>query len=75
MTDAEWVKAHRANALFDARHDDPGFGSWFLVEEARDAGQLMAERTAWRICRTDRATPSSRPTTAAADDDRNNSDS
>ncbi|WP_096443030.1 IS3 family transposase [Mycobacterium shigaense] len=50
VTDAEYVAAHRANALFDAHHDDPEFGYRFLVEEARDAGQPMAERTAWRIC-------------------------
>jgi hypothetical protein len=47
--DAELVEAYRANALFDA-YDDPEFGYRFLVDEARDAGQAMAERTAWRIC-------------------------
>lgn len=51
VTDAEWVEAHRANALFDAHRDDPELGYRFLVDEARDAGQPMAERTAWRICR------------------------
>ena len=50
VTDAEWVQAHRANALFDAHRDDPEFGYRFLVDEARDAGQAMVERTAWRIC-------------------------
>lgn len=50
VTDAEYVAAHRANALFDAHADDPEFGYRFLVEEARDAGHPMAERTAWRIC-------------------------
>ena len=50
VTDAEWVQAHRANALFDAHRDDPEFGYRFLLDEARDAGQPMAERTAWRIC-------------------------
>ncbi len=50
VTDAEWVAAHRANALFDAHRDDPEFGYRFLVDEARDEGQSMAERTAWRIC-------------------------
>ncbi len=30
--------------------DDPEFGYRFLLDEARDAGQSMAERTAWRIC-------------------------
>ena len=50
ITDAELAEAYRANALFDAHRDDPEFGYRFLVEEARDAGLPMAERTAWRIC-------------------------
>ena len=49
-TDTELLQAYRANALFDAHHDDPEFGYRCLVEEARDAGKPMAERTAWRIC-------------------------
>ncbi|MEU5902855.1 DDE-type integrase/transposase/recombinase [Micromonospora sp. NPDC047467] len=47
---AELVAAHRANALADAHRDDPEFGYRFLVDEARNAGQAMAERTAWKIC-------------------------
>jgi len=50
VTDAEWTEAHLANALFDAHRDDPEFGYRFLVDEARDAGHQMADRTAWRIC-------------------------
>jgi len=50
ITDAEYVEAHRANALFDAHRDDPEFGYRFLAAEAEDVGQPMAERTAWRIC-------------------------
>jgi transposase InsO family protein len=50
ITDAEWLAAHRANALFDAHRDDPEFGYRFLADEARDEGQPMADRTAWRIC-------------------------
>lgn len=50
VTDAEWVQAHRANALFDAHRDDPQFGYRYLRDEARDAGQAMVDRTAWRIC-------------------------
>jgi putative transposase len=50
VTDAELAEAYRANALFDAHRDDPEFGYRFLVAEAEDAGQSMAERTAWRIC-------------------------
>ena len=50
LTAAELRAAYRANALFDAHRDDPEFGYRFLVEEAREAGESMAERTAWRIC-------------------------
>jgi transposase InsO family protein len=50
VTDAEWVRAHRANALFDAHRDDPEFGYRFLADEAREEGQAMADRTAWRLC-------------------------
>jgi putative transposase len=48
--DAELVCAYRADALFDAHRDDPEFGYRFLADEARQAGQVMADRTAWRIC-------------------------
>ena len=51
ITNAEIAEAYRANALFDAHGDDPEFGYRFLVDQARDAGESMAERTAWRICR------------------------
>ncbi|MDQ0297575.1 transposase InsO family protein [Streptomyces sp. DSM 41037] len=54
VTDAELTEAHRANALFDAHRDDLEFGHRFLVDEARAAGQVMAERTGWRICRDNR---------------------
>lgn len=50
VTDAELEQAYRANALFDAHRDDPEFGYRFLVDEAKEAGEVMAERTAWRIC-------------------------
>lgn len=50
VTDAEYEQAHRANALFDAHRDDPEFGYRYLLYEARDAGEAMAARTAWRIC-------------------------
>jgi transposase InsO family protein len=50
VTDAEWVQAHRANALFGAHREDLEFGYRFLADEARGAGQPMADRTAWRIC-------------------------
>ncbi|WP_369830500.1 hypothetical protein [Mycobacterium sp. 1245111.1] len=50
VTATEYVATQRANALFDAHKDDPEFGYRFLVEEARDAGHPMADRTAWRIC-------------------------
>lgn len=50
VTDADMTAAYRANALFDAHRDDAEFGYRFLLDEAREAGQPMAERTAWRIC-------------------------
>jgi transposase InsO family protein len=50
VTDAEVTAAYRANALFDAHRDDPEFGYRFLLDEAREAGQVMAERTAWKLC-------------------------
>lgn len=50
ITAAELSEAYRANALFDAHRDDPEFGYRFLLDEARGAGQPMAERTAWKIC-------------------------
>lgn len=50
VTDAELEQAYRANALFDAHRDDPEFGYRCLLDEARDAGMPMAERTASRIC-------------------------
>ncbi|MBO0979892.1 IS3 family transposase [Microbacterium sp. SD291] len=49
VTDSEIVEAYRANALFDAHRDDPEFGHRLLADEARDAGEAMADRTAWRI--------------------------
>ncbi|QTI88204.1 IS3 family transposase [Streptomyces sp. AgN23] len=51
VTDAAMAEAYRADALFDAHRDDPSFGHRFLLDEARAAGEAMAERTAWRICR------------------------
>lgn len=51
VTVSELAGAYRANALLDAHRDDPEFGHRFLLDEARAAGESMAERTAWRICR------------------------
>ncbi|MGX1249555.1 putative transposase [Streptomyces ambofaciens] len=51
VTVSELAEAYRADALFDAHRDDPEFGHRFLLDEARVAGEPMAERTAWRICR------------------------
>jgi len=50
VTDADLVEAYRANALFDAHRDDPEFGYRFLLDEAHEAGEAMAARTAWQIC-------------------------
>lgn len=46
VTDAELTQVSRANA----HRDDSKFGYRFLVEEARETGESMAERTAWEIC-------------------------
>jgi len=46
---SEEVEAYRANALFDAHKDDPEFGHRLLADEAAEAGEVMADRTAWRI--------------------------
>ncbi len=54
VTDADLEGAYRANALFDAHRDDPEFGYRYLVDEARNAGEVMATRTAWRICSSNR---------------------
>ena len=50
VTDAERREAYLAHALFEAHRDDPEFGYRLLADEAREAGQVMADRTAWRIC-------------------------
>jgi putative transposase len=52
VTTTEVAEAYRANALFRAHGDDPEFGHRLLADEARDAGEAMADRTAWRICAT-----------------------
>ncbi len=52
VPDADLVDAYRANALFDAHGEDPEFGYRFLIDEAAEAGEPMAARTAWRICST-----------------------
>lgn len=49
ITPSEVVEAYRANALFDAHQDDPEFGHRLLADEAREAGEAMSDRTAWRI--------------------------
>ena len=51
VTQAELIEAYRANALLDAHVDDPEYGYRLLVGEAAEAGEVMCERTAWRICR------------------------
>ncbi len=49
ITESELVAAYRANALFDAHRDDPEFGHRLLADEARDIGEAMSDRTAWKI--------------------------
>lgn len=48
-TKSELVEAYRANALFDAHRDDPEFGYRLLADEARARGEMMSDRTAWKI--------------------------
>ncbi len=50
VTDADWIAAHRANALFDAHRDDPEFGYRFLADELQRAGLVAGERRIWRLC-------------------------
>ncbi|WP_404850492.1 hypothetical protein [Dietzia kunjamensis] len=50
VTDAEVAEAHRANALLDAHREDPEFGYRHLADEAKNAGEKICRRTAWRIC-------------------------
>jgi putative transposase len=52
VADSELIEADRAISLFDAHGDYPEFGYRFLADEAAAAGQVMAARTAWRICST-----------------------
>jgi transposase InsO family protein len=54
VTTAEIVEAYRANTLFDAHREDPEFGYRLLLDEAEMAGEVMAARTAWRICSANR---------------------
>jgi len=49
ITPGEVVESYRANALFDAHRDDPEVGHRLLADEARDNGEAMSDRTAWRI--------------------------
>ena len=48
---SEVEQAHRANALHAAHLNDPEFGYRLLRDEAEAAGERMAARTAWRLCR------------------------
>lgn len=50
VTNADWVAAHRANALLDAHRDDPEFGYRFLADELERAGHEVGERRVWRLC-------------------------
>ena len=51
VTERELTQAHRANALHHAHAEDPEFGYRFLADEARELGEPMSDRTAWRLCR------------------------
>lgn len=47
---AEWLRAHRMNALVTAHREEPTDGYRILTNEARKAGQPMSRRTAWSLC-------------------------
>lgn len=49
VTRRELDETYRANALFDAHRDDLEFGYRLLADEARNEGEAMSDRTAWRI--------------------------
>jgi hypothetical protein len=42
----------RKGPLFDAHRDDPEFDYWFMVDEALEPGEPMAERPAGRSAGT-----------------------
>ena len=50
VSERELAEAYRADALFDAHRDDPEFGYRLLADEAASEGEVMCERTAWKIC-------------------------
>lgn len=50
VTRADLTQAYRANALFDAHTDDPGFGYRYCRDEAAEVGETMSARTAWVLC-------------------------
>jgi hypothetical protein len=50
VTDAEHDEAYLANAIFEAHRNDPEFGYRFLVDEVRQAGHEVCDRTVSRIC-------------------------
>jgi len=50
VSEAEWLQAHRMNALINAHRDDPQFGYRFLAAEAARSGWRMSRRTAWALC-------------------------
>ncbi|WP_157502449.1 IS3 family transposase [Leucobacter celer] len=51
VTERDLTQAYRANALHDAHLEDPEFGYRFLADEAKTLGEVMCDRTAWRLCR------------------------
>ncbi len=50
VTDAEWIEAHLADAIFDAHREDPEFGYRLLFDEVSADGHQVSERTVWKIC-------------------------
>lgn len=49
VTKRDLDEAYRANELFNAHREDPEFAHRLLADEAREAGEPMSNRAAWRI--------------------------
>jgi putative transposase len=47
-------EAHFINAAIDIHSDDPAFGYRFISDELVDAGHVLSERRAWRLCSQER---------------------
>ena len=51
VCDRDLEDAYLTNELVDLHADDPEFGYRFLADELEAAGETVAERRVWRLCR------------------------